>query len=81
MELDSRKNRRRERTVRSKSFETQEVKEIGQNEDGELTGFLVLWTGMIMEVFQMVREKLVVQERLKICRRSAPEGERCFNIG
>ena len=42
MELDSRKNSRRDKIVRSKSFETQEVREIGWKEAGESKGFPIL---------------------------------------
>ena len=51
MELDSRKKSRQDRTMRSKSFEMQEVREIGQKEE-EPTGFPILWMG-IEDVFQM----------------------------
>ena len=39
MELDSRKKSRRDRTMRSKSFVTQEVREIGRKEAGKSRGF------------------------------------------
>ena len=42
MELDSAKKSRRDRVMRSKSFETQEVRKIGQKEEGESRGFPVL---------------------------------------
>ena len=38
MELDSRKNRRRDRMMRSKSFKMQEVREIGRKEAGQSRG-------------------------------------------
>ena len=41
MELDSRKKRRQDRMMRSKSFDTQKVREIGRKEAGESRGFLV----------------------------------------
>ena len=39
MELDSRKKSRRDRMMRSKSFDTQELREIGRKEAGESRGF------------------------------------------
>ena len=36
-----------------KSFETEEVKEIGRKEAGESRGFPILWMGIIEDVFQM----------------------------
>ena len=42
MELDSRKKNRRDRMMRSKSFDTQEVREIGRKEAGESRGFPIL---------------------------------------
>ena len=45
MELDSRKKSRRDRMMRSKSFEMQEVREISRKEAGELRGFPMLWMG------------------------------------
>ena len=44
MELDSRKKRRRDSVMRSNSFDTQKVKEIGRKEAGESRGFsLYVW--------------------------------------
>ena len=40
MELDSRKKSRRDRMMRSKSFDTQDVREIGRKKAGESRGFL-----------------------------------------
>ena len=53
MELDSRKKSRRDRMMRSKSFDTQEVREIGRKEAGESRCFPILWMGIIEDVFQM----------------------------
>ena len=39
MELDSRKKSRRDRMICSKSFDTQEVREISRKEAGESRGF------------------------------------------
>ena len=53
MELDSRKKSRRDRMMRSKSFDTQEVREIGRKEAGASRGFPILCMGIIEDVFQM----------------------------
>ena len=45
MELDSRKKSRRDRMMRSNSFDTQEVREIGRKEAGESRGFSHLVDG------------------------------------
>ena len=52
MELDSRKKSRRDRMMRSNSFDTQEVREIGRKKEGELRGFPILWMGIIADAFQ-----------------------------
>ena len=66
MELDSRKKSRRDRMIRSKSFEMQEVREIGRKEAGESRGFSILWMGIIKDVFQMEGKDRKIQERLKM---------------
>ena len=66
MELDSRKERRRDRMMRSNSFDTQEVREIGRKEAGESRGFSILWMGIIEDVFQMEGKECEDQERLKM---------------
>ena len=66
MELDSRKKSRRNRMMRSNSFETQEVREIGRKEAGESRGFPILWMGIIEDVFQMEGKECKDQERLKM---------------
>ena len=53
MELDSRKKSKRDRMMRSNSFDTQEVREIGRKEAGESSGFPIWWMGIIEDVFQM----------------------------
>ena len=66
MELDSRKKSRRDRMMRSKSFKTQKMREIGITED----------------VFQMEGKECKDYERLKgEIRKFMPERGRCFNIG
>ena len=66
MELDSRKKSRRDRMMRSNSFDMQEVREIGRKEAGESRGFPILCMGIIKDVFQMEGKKCKVQERLKM---------------
>ena len=39
--------------MRSNSFETQEVIEIGRKEAGESRGIPILWMGIMEDVFQM----------------------------
>ena len=46
MELDSRKSRR-DRMMRSKSFETQKVREMGRKQLEESRGFPIMWMGII----------------------------------
>ena len=53
MELDSRKKRRRDRMMRSNSFDTQEVREIGRKEAGESRGFPISCIGIMEDFFQM----------------------------
>ena len=66
MELDSRKKSKRDRMMRSKSSETQEVREIGWKEAGESRGFPILCMGIIEDVFQMEGKECEDQERLKM---------------
>ena len=66
MELDSNKKSRRDRMMRSKSFDMQEVREIGRNEAGKSKGFPILWMGIIEDVFHMKGKKCEDQERLKM---------------
>ena len=65
MELDSRKKSRRDRMLRSNSFDMQEVREISRKEAGQSRDFLILWMGII-DVFQMEGKECKVQERLKM---------------
>ena len=64
MELDYKKKSRRDSMMRSKSFETQEVSEIGLKEAGELRGFPILWMRIMENVFQMEEKECKGQERL-----------------
>ena len=57
MELDSIKKNRRNGMMRSKSFDTQEVREILWKETGESRGFPNLWMGIMENVFKMERKK------------------------
>ena len=66
MELDSRKKSRRDRMMRSNSFDTQVVREIDWKEPGESRGFPILCMGIIEDVFQMEGKECKVQERLKM---------------
>ena len=66
MELDSRKNSRPDGMMRSNSFNTQNMREIGQKEAGESKHFPILWMEMIEDVFQMEGKECKVQERLKM---------------
>ena len=52
MKLDSRKKGRRDSTMRSESFDTQDMREVGRKEAGESRGFPILWMEII-DVFQM----------------------------
>ena len=65
MELDSRKKSRRDSMMRSNSFDTQEVREIGPKETGESRGFPILCMGIMEDVFQMEGKECEDQERLK----------------
>ena len=81
MELDFRKKSRRDRIMLSKSFETQELREIGRNEAGESKGFLTLRMRIIEIVFQMEEKECKVRDRMKVCRRKpTPERGRFFSI-
>ena len=66
MELDSRKKRRRDRMMRSNSFDTREVREIDRKEVGESKGFPILCMGIMEDVLQMEGKECEDQERLKM---------------
>ena len=66
MELNSIKKSKRDSMIRSKSFDMQEVREIGWKEAGESRGFPILWVGIMEYVFQMEGKKYRDQERLKM---------------
>ena len=52
--------------MHSKSFDMQEVREIGWKEAGESRGFPILCMGMIEDVFQMEGKECKDQKRLKM---------------
>ena len=79
MELDFRKKSRRDSIMRSKTFETQEAREIGWKEAGESIGFPIVWM-KIIDVFQIQEKKCKDQERLKVWRRSMIQRGRCFSM-
>ena len=56
MEFVSKKKSRRDRMMRSKSFETQEVRKMGRKEAEESRGFPILRM-RIIDVFQMEAKK------------------------
>ena len=66
MELNFRKKSRRDRMMRSKSFETQEVREIGRKEAEESRDFPILYMGIIEDVFRMEAKECEDQEKLKM---------------
>ena len=66
MELDSRKKSRRDKIMRSNSFDTQEVREIGRNEAGESRGFPILCMEIMEHAFQMEGKECDDQERLNV---------------
>ena len=57
--------------MRSNSFETLEVKEIGGKEAGESIDFPILWMGVIEDVFQMEGKEYKDQEKFKMYRRKS----------
>ena len=46
---------------RTKNFDTQEARDIGQKEAGESRGFSILWMGIIEKVLQMKGKECEVQ--------------------
>ena len=53
--------------MRSKSFETQEVRDIGRKEGRRRSrGFPIIWMKIIEDVFQMEGKECEDQERLKM---------------
>ena len=65
MQLDSRKKSRRDRMMRSKRFDAQKMREIDRRKAGESRGFLILWMGIMEDVFRMEGKECKIQERLK----------------
>ena len=66
MELGSRKKSRRNSMMRLKSFDTQEVREIGRKEAGESRGFPILW----MEITEFYYELIMLG--LHVFRQTGP---------
>ena len=66
MELDSRKKSRGNRIMRSKSFDTQEVREIGRKEAGELRSLAILQMSQMEDIFRMEGKECRDQKRLKM---------------
>ena len=56
MKLEFKRKSRRDRMMRSNSFDTQEVREISRKEAGESRGFPILWLGVVEGVF-LIEEK------------------------
>ena len=52
--------------MRSISFDTQEVREIGLKKAGESRGFPIFRMGIMEDVFQMKGRECKVQKRLKM---------------
>ena len=70
MELDSRRKSKRDKMMRSNSFEMQEVGVIGRTEAGKSRGFSILWIRIIEDVSQMEGKEIQNQERLKVCKKT-----------
>ena len=51
MKLDSKKKSRRDRMMRSKIFDTQNVRDIGRKKARESRGFIILWMEIMEDVF------------------------------
>ena len=76
-----RKKSRRDGMMRSKSFDTQEVRGIVLKEAEEFKGVPISWMEIIEDAFQMERKNCKNHERVKICwRKSMPERGRCFSM-
>ena len=52
--------------MRSKSLDTQAMREIGRKKAGESSGFPIFCVGIIEDVFQMEGKECEDRERLKI---------------
>ena len=82
MELESKKKSRRNKMMRSKSFQTQKLRETGRKEAEECRSFSIVLIGIMEYVFQTEEKNRKDQERLKICRRKfMPERGTCFSMG
>ena len=80
MQSDSRS--RQDRMMRSKCFDTPEVREIDREEARESRGFIILWMRIIEDVFQIEGKECKDQEKSKMrWRKSMPDRGRCFSTG
>ena len=52
--------------MHSKSFDTQEVREIGRKEAGKSRGFPILCMGIMGDIFQMEGKECEGHEKLKM---------------
>ena len=64
-EISFRKKSERDKIIHSKSFETQEVREIGRKEAEESRGFFILWMRIIEDVFQMEGKQCKDQKKIE----------------
>ena len=82
MKLHFREKNRHNRMMHSKSFGSQEVREISWKKSGESRDFPILWMRIMEDIFQMEGKECKDQERLKMCRRkSKSERGRRFSMG
>ena len=81
MELDSRKKSRRDRMMRSKSFEMQRKRDRPEGSRRVERLFFHRMDGNNRNVFRIEGKECKDQERVKMCRRSMPERGRCFCMG
>ena len=63
MKLDFKKKSRQDSMMCSKSFETQEIREIGQKETGASGGSPILWMAIMEDVFQVEGKECKHQKR------------------
>ena len=79
MELDSRKKSRPDRMMRLKSFETQEVREIGRKEAGESRGFPIGNNGQCLPDGRKGMRSPGKIENVK--KKVHDRARRCFSMG
>ena len=66
MELNSRKTSRQDSMMCLKSFDMQEMREMGWKEAEELISFPILWFGIMEDVFQMKGKEFRDHKGLKM---------------